>query len=85
MEGKILPAPATAGELKQHFVEARLHCDLGPNAKANKAIQERLTGSIALPIYAVVDPGTEEVLGLQEGLAFADDFVAFLQGARAKR
>ena len=72
-------------KLQVHLSHLSLHCDLGPNAKANKAIQERLTGSIALPIYAVVDPGTEEVLGLQEGLAVADDCVAFLQGARAKR
>jgi hypothetical protein len=83
MEGTILPTPAVAGVLNSSFVEARLHCDLGSNADANKAIQERLTGSIALPIYAVIDPATEEVLGTQAGFTLKDDFVAFLRSAES--
>ena len=79
MEGSVLPAPAVAGVLKEKYVEARLHCDMGGSAQANKAIQQRLTQSIALPIYAVIDPATEERLGLQEGFALKDDFAAFLR------
>ena len=85
MEGNVLPAPAVAGVLKERYVEARLHCDMGASAEANKAIQQRLTQSIALPIYAVIDPGSEERLGLQEGLTLKDDFAAFLREAAEGR
>jgi hypothetical protein len=83
MEGTVLPTPAVAGVLKTDFVEARLHCDLGTHAEANKAIQDRLTGSIALPIYAIVDPATEQVLAVKEGFSLKDDFVAFLRSAKS--
>ena len=83
MEGTVLPTPAVAGVLKSDFVEARLHCDLGGNAEANKAIQERITGSFALPIYAILDPTTEEVLGVKEGFSLKEDFAAFLRSAKA--
>ena len=82
MEGKVLPTPAVAGVLNSNYVEARLHCDLGEHAEANKVIQERLTGSIALPIYAIVDPNTEKVLALKEGFALKDDFAAFLRSVK---
>ena len=82
MEGTVLPTPAVAGVLKAGFVEARLHCDLGDHAEENKAIQDRLTGSIALPIYAIVDPATEEVLGVKEGFSLKEDFAAFLRSTK---
>lgn len=82
MEGTVLPTPAVAGVLKPDFVEARLHCDLGEHAEANKVIQDRLTGSIALPVYAVVDPVTEKVLGVKEGFSLKEDFAAFLRSAK---
>lgn len=82
MEGTVLPAPAVAGVLKSDYVEARLHCDLGEHAEENKRIQDRLTGSIALPIYAIYDPVTEEVLGVKEGFSLKDDFAAFLRSAK---
>ncbi|HIL37187.1 MAG TPA: hypothetical protein EYG26_06895 [Planctomycetes bacterium] len=81
MEGKILPAPAVAGILRDNFVEVRLHCDLGSNAKANKALQLELANSLALPIFVIMDPESREVLKIHEGLAFAGDFAEFLASA----
>ena len=85
MEGTVLPTPAVAGVLKSDFVEARLHCDLGEHAEANKVIQDRLTGSIALPIYAIVDPVTEKVLGVKEGFSLKEDFAAFLRSTKPSK
>jgi hypothetical protein len=85
MEGKVLPTEAVASELNQHFVESRLHADLGPNAEVNKALQFELTQNYALPIYVVYDPVGEKVLGIQEGLALKGAFLEWLQESRAKR
>ena len=85
MEGTVLPTPAVAGVLKSGYVEARLHCDLGEHAEANKVIQDRLTGSIALPIYAIVDPVTEKVLGVKEGFSLKEDFAAFLRSTKPSK
>mgnify|MGYP003384304006 CR=1 FL=1 len=84
MEGKVLPSPAVAAELTSNFIEARLHADLGSYAKTAQALREELTGSVALPIYVVMDPETGEVGGILEGLRFAPDFQDFLTESRAK-
>ncbi|MFT7679769.1 MAG: hypothetical protein ACI8QC_003774 [Planctomycetota bacterium] len=84
MEGKVFPSPAVAAELTSHFIEARLHADFGSYAETVKALREEMTGSVALPIYVVMDPETGEVGGILEGLRFAPDFKDFLTESRAK-
>lgn len=88
MEGKVLPAAAVAAELSKNFVEVRLHADLGPKAEANHALQQELTGTITLPTFVILDPTKIQVGGAlpkpmatHEGLAFAEDFLAFLRSA----
>lgn len=79
MEVKVFPSPAVAAEL-ENFIEARLHTDGGPRLQDNKALQLKLTGSVANPIYVVVDPKSEEGLRVRAGYMTAERFVAFLRG-----
>ena len=57
MEGSIFPLPEIAERLKRSFVEVRLHMDI-PQLKDRDRIveyQQRITGSIGMPIYVIVD------------------------------
>jgi thiol:disulfide interchange protein DsbD len=39
----------------------------------------QLTGTVALPTYAVVDPGSRQVLAKWSGMMDAEAFMAFLE------
>lgn len=82
MEEKIFPRPAVAAELEK-YVEARLHTDGGPRERENQELQKRLGGSVALPLYVIVDPATEAVVRKTAGLKPGDTFVPFLDPAKA--
>ena len=45
-----------------------------------QAIQQAMTGTVAMPTYAVVSPGGE-VVGVWSGMASPGDFAAFLRSA----
>jgi hypothetical protein len=79
MEEKVFPLPAVAGELKQNFIEARLHNDAGPAIERNKALQAEYTGSVANPIYVVIDPKTGKGLRKLAGLRSEATFLEFLR------
>ena len=81
MEGKIFPAAAVAAELEPYFVEARLHCDLGPTAKKYRALEKEMTGNVASPYFAIVDPRSGELLS-QGPQATSGQFASFLRAAR---
>lgn len=80
MEEKIFPRPAVAGELGSNFIEARLHTDGGPAVDHNKQLQKEMTGSVANPIYVIVDPKTGKSLRKKAGLVPEADFLLFLRG-----
>jgi thiol:disulfide interchange protein DsbD len=82
MEEKIFPRPAVAAELEK-YVEARLHTDGGPQMAVNRGLQQRLGGSVALPLYVIVDPRDERVLRRTAGLKPGDSFVSFLDPSKA--
>lgn len=79
MEEKIFLRPAVAAELN-NFIEARLHTDGTHNLEAIKALQKKLTGSVANPIYVIVDSKTGEKLRVKAGFMTEDNFIAFLKG-----
>jgi hypothetical protein len=79
MEERIFPLPAVAGELR-NMVEARLHTDGVRNIERIKELQKSFTGSVANPIYVVVDPKTGKKLRLRAGFTSAEKFAAFLRG-----
>lgn len=67
MEGVTFRDPAVAAELKQHFVESRLHMDgdeVVPEGLMTKHrdLQAELIGNPAMPYYAILDPDTDEFL-----------------------
>ena len=79
MEEKVFRLPAVAAELEQ-WVEARLHTDGLHNIDAIKALQQKLTGSVANPYYVIVDPASEQKLRVLEGATTPERFIAFLRG-----
>jgi len=80
MEESIFPSPAVAEVLKKGFIEARLHNDGGPKKDETRARQERMTNSVATPIYVIVDPKSGAQLRLRAGFMSAATFVEFLRG-----
>lgn len=79
MEEKVFPKPAVAGELKEHYVEARLHTDGGPREAENRKLQKDIAGSPANPYYVIIDPKTGKVIHKRAGLIREGDFIDFLK------
>jgi hypothetical protein len=80
MEEKIFPRPAVAEALKENFIEARLHNDGGPRMNENRELQKKLTGSVATPIYVIIDPKTGQKLRTRAGAMSQVKFIEFLRG-----
>ena len=93
MEKKILPKPAVAGDLEEHYIEARLHTDRDtvPGIERIRELQAKYAESTALPIYVTVDPTDERRLGKYEGAQPAisdgaiEDYIPFLKDSAAAR
>ena len=85
MEANIFDRPDVSAELGQ-FVLSRLYTDGdGEIYERQQAFQEKAFGTVALPLYAVVD-GDGKVRGTFSGLTRNPaEFIAFLQRARAGR
>ena len=75
----MFPSPAVAGILNEHYVEARLHTDGETNIERILEVQRELTGSVATPIYVLVDPKSGQEVGQFDGSTFdEDEFASFL-------
>ncbi|MEY4672301.1 MAG: hypothetical protein RL148_85 [Planctomycetota bacterium] len=94
MENDVFLRPAVAGVLKQKFVEARMHVDIQSSLTAgqfadNKARQQELAGSYAMPFFVIVDPRTGAKLratGLSGGPGNWEPlFLEFLNGTPTPR
>jgi len=85
MEANIFNRPDVGAELGQ-FVLSRLYTDGdGELYQRQQAFQEKAFGTVALPLYAVVDE-EGKVRGTFSGLTRDPaEFIAFLQRARSKR
>lgn len=85
MEANIFSRPDVGAELGQ-FVLARLYTDGdGEIYQRQQSFQERTFGTVALPLYAVVD-GAGSVRATFSGLTREPaEFIAFLRNARAAR
>lgn len=86
MEEKIFLRPAVAGVLKKGFIEARLHADGPSEPKYDRIreLQKKLTNSVALPIFVIIDPKTGDKLRKKAGLMTEAAFLNFLRGAPLK-
>jgi thiol:disulfide interchange protein DsbD len=56
MEHNIFTLPAVQQEFKR-FVRVRLYTDGGPDKKRNQRLAQELGGTLALPLYAILEPG----------------------------
>ena len=89
MENQVFLRPAVAGPLKEGFVEARLHVDIRRNLTAeqlaaNQQLERDLAQTSAMPTFVVVDPATEQVLGIHNlsGTDWESPFIEFLSRVR---
>lgn len=80
MEENVFPSQAVAWELKENFIEARLHSDGDVNIDRILEIQDELAGMRATPYYVIVDPKTGQKLRVQEKPTTVDGFQRFLRG-----
>ena len=84
MEANVFPQPAVSSMLRSEFVLLRLYTDdqeMGPELQR---YQLRLTGTVALPTYAVVNPKDETLVARTTGLSTPSEFLAFLEEASAR-
>ena len=78
MESAVFPQPAVASLLEREFVRLKLYTDgqeLGPDFQK---YQLTLTGTVALPTYAVVSPNSEKLLGRVSGTLSVSEMESFL-------
>ncbi len=77
MESTVFPRENIV-ERFQQMETVKLYTDGGRDASENQRFQFELTGTLALPTYAIVDPNTGNVLDQLIGFTRADDFEKFL-------
>ena len=79
MEANVLPRSEVATRLHRDYVLLRLFTDdvdLGPDLQR---YQLQLTGTVALPTYAIVFPENRRLLSRLSGIASVERFVSFLE------
>jgi len=81
MEATVFPKPEVAGQLRNDFVLLRLYTDGREHGQTFQEYQLNLTGTIALPTYAVVTPeGT--MISAHSGMASVAEFASFLEAGQ---
>jgi len=78
MEMNVFPEPVVATHLRTDFALLRLHTDDAEKGPALRRFQRELTGTVALPTYAIVTPN-RRVLAEHRGMASPTTFDAFLE------
>lgn len=77
MESNVFPN----GQVKalfSKFEKAKIYTDDGEKGPENQLFQFNLTGTVALPTYAIVDPKSGKLLGKISGYTSKEDFIKFL-------
>lgn len=83
MEASVFPQPVVEQRLKEKFVLLRLYTDDDAEGPMMQEYQLAMTGTVALPTYAIVTPDGK-LLRQWNGLADLSTFVAFLDGISAR-
>lgn len=78
MEANVFPRAAVASRLTNNFVLLKLYTDGPERGDEFHRYQLRLTGIVALPTYAVVEPDGETLIRRSFGMMNVEEFVAFL-------
>jgi thiol:disulfide interchange protein DsbD len=82
MEANVFPDPQVAERFARDFVRLRLYTDDLAHGEAFQRYQLQLTGTVALPTYAIVSP-ERQLLGKVSGLQATEGFIAFLDRGTA--
>ena len=77
MENTVFPLEHVQQRFEQ-MEKVKLYTDGGEDAEKNQQFQFELTGTVALPTYAIVDPKSGRVLDQLIGYTKAEDFENFL-------
>ena len=80
MEANVFPHPEVAPLLGGDVVRAKLFTDARPHGPAFQEVQRELTGTVAMPTYAVLSPAGD-VVGVWSGMASPTDFADFLRAS----
>lgn len=84
MEANVFPRTPVQTRFEEDFILLRLYTDgleLGPDFQR---YQLALTGTVALPTYAVVNPQSEQLLLAASGLMSVDEFAGFLDTGKQR-
>ncbi|MEM7519358.1 MAG: hypothetical protein AAF368_20845 [Planctomycetota bacterium] len=85
MEESTFLASAVAEELNNSYIELRVHYDKFGEPETmvlNEELRSRyVEGSIAAPIYTVIDPASRDLLRREDGVIAEGKFLRFLQGS----
>ncbi|MEX0822300.1 MAG: cytochrome c biogenesis protein CcdA, partial [Rhodothermales bacterium] len=83
MEANVFPRAQVASRLRDDFVLLRLYTDDRERGGDLQRFQLRLTGTVALPTYAIVDAASEELIARRTGMATVTEFAEFLERGEA--
>ncbi|NNE69341.1 MAG: cytochrome C biogenesis protein, partial [Rhodothermales bacterium] len=78
MEANVFPREPISSRFEEDFILLRLYTDGLEQGPDFQRYQLALTGTVALPTYAIVEPGSGELLLATSGLLSVDEFAAFL-------
>lgn len=78
METNVFPRAEVAERFTRDFVLLRLYTDDAERGPDLQRYQLQLTGTVALPTYAIVDPFSQDLIQRRSGVASVGEFVAFL-------
>ena len=84
METNVFPNPGVAQRFDTDFVLLRLYTDDLQHGQAFQAYQLDLTGTSALPTYAIVDPKRNRLISKTSGISNVEKFIAFLDRGKSK-
>lgn len=78
MESTVFIHPSIEERFKDNFVLLRLYTDDIDEGPDLQRYQLNMTGTVALPTYAIVHPSTKSLLARMSGTASVDEFAQFL-------
>ena len=79
MEANVFPKPPVAEQFRSDFVLLRLYTDAPPKGTEFQQYQLKLTGTTALPTYAILDPSDRSLITHTSGTASVETFASFLE------
>ena len=78
MESTVFPQASVAERFDQKYVLLRLYTDDLDEGPALQKFQLELTGTVALPTYAIVNPVSKALISQKSGIISVNDFNDFL-------